>query len=756
LNTQPETSRNVPRVADWLIPNATVFIASACIMIVELVAGRIVSRHLGQSLYTWTSVIGVVLAGISLGNYAGGRLADRLDARKALSLLFTLSSLACLSVPVLNNLVGQWSWLWERSWPTRIVTHVFLTFILPSAMLGTISPVVAKMALSKGRETGRTIGDVYAWGAIGSIVGTFLAGFYLIAAMGVMAITVAVALVLAGMGILYGLSRWLPAAWLVICAAAGFLALGPGDAAASIGQRLLLREPPDPNVVYRDESHYSYIAVKANPENHNERAMYLDKLEHSIIDIDQPLNLRYPYTWVYEAVLNEAAEPGTPISALVLGGGGFAFPQYLELSRPGSRVEVAEIDPAVTAAAFAACGLRSNTTVRIFNMDARNYLAGLEQRRRKGEAVPPFDFVFGDSINDFSVPYQLTTEQFARQVADLLADDGLYMLNLIDIFESGQFLGSVVNTCRQVFPFVYVFSCGPDLGSRNTFVVVCSKRERELGAIAARIGEGHPFSGGLLNDEQLADLARRTGGRVLTDDYAPVENLLTAVVRQDRGDVLERHIQAGVEAAKRGDLDRAIREFRETIRINPAYARGYFNLGIAYTQAGRPEQALEAFGGALQIEPDYADARNNAALILARAGQLDAAIEQWQEVLRVNPGSADAHNNLGNAMAAKGQIDEAIRHWTEALKAAPNSASAHNNLGNAYSLKGQLDEAVVHYNEALSLQPDLPEAHNNLGDVLAKQGRVDDAIKHFAEAIRLNPGLQQARANLERWQGKRE
>ena len=96
-----------------LIPSATVFFSSACIMIIELVAGRLIARHLGSSLYTWTSVIGVVLAGITIGNYIGGRIADRFTARKALSVLFGISSVACVVIVILNNLVGGWMWLWK-------------------------------------------------------------------------------------------------------------------------------------------------------------------------------------------------------------------------------------------------------------------------------------------------------------------------------------------------------------------------------------------------------------------------------------------------------------------------------------------------------------------------------------------------------------------------------------------------------------------------------------------------------------------
>src|SRR4030043_2139367 len=93
------------RFLPLLIPSATVFISSACIMVLELVAGRIIARHLGASLYTWTSVIGVVLTGITIGNYLGGRIADRFPAKKALASLLGISSAACVAVIILNNLV---------------------------------------------------------------------------------------------------------------------------------------------------------------------------------------------------------------------------------------------------------------------------------------------------------------------------------------------------------------------------------------------------------------------------------------------------------------------------------------------------------------------------------------------------------------------------------------------------------------------------------------------------------------------------
>ena len=198
------------RWRNWILLNATVFVAAACIMTVEILSTRLVARYLGSSLYTWTSAIGVVLAGISLGNYIGGRLADRFHPRRTLALLFVLASVACATIPIVNKSIGTWSALDEISWPAHTFLHFVMTFLLPATTLGTMSPVVAKMALVMGRRTGRTIGTIYAWGSIGSIVGTFVAGFFLVSWMGTERAIVLISGILAVVGVLYGYRSWSP------------------------------------------------------------------------------------------------------------------------------------------------------------------------------------------------------------------------------------------------------------------------------------------------------------------------------------------------------------------------------------------------------------------------------------------------------------------------------------------------------------------------------------------------------------------
>ena len=107
---------------------------------VEIVAGRLAARHIGSSLYTWTAVIGVILGGITLGYYIGGRLADSFAAGKTLGRLLAASSGACIAAIILNNLVSEWTFLWRMEMAQRVLCHIAIVFFIPSTLIGAISP----------------------------------------------------------------------------------------------------------------------------------------------------------------------------------------------------------------------------------------------------------------------------------------------------------------------------------------------------------------------------------------------------------------------------------------------------------------------------------------------------------------------------------------------------------------------------------------------------------------------------------------
>ena len=201
-----------PKEKGWrYAPHVIVFFSSAFIMVVELVAGRLIARHLGNSLYTWTSIIGVILAGMSIGNYLGGRLADRWRPEKLLGPLFLTASIVCMCVLPLNNFFSESYLLHDMMWPLRTFLTVLAIFVLPALALGTISPAAAKMAVERGDAIGQSIGSVYAWGAVGSIAGTFITGFWLISALGSKGVVLSVSISLAMMTVVLGPLRVLAA-----------------------------------------------------------------------------------------------------------------------------------------------------------------------------------------------------------------------------------------------------------------------------------------------------------------------------------------------------------------------------------------------------------------------------------------------------------------------------------------------------------------------------------------------------------------
>ncbi|MCC7353498.1 MAG: fused MFS/spermidine synthase [Anaerolineae bacterium] len=514
--------------------NLVVFVSNTCIMTLELVAGRILAPTIGVSLYTWTSIIGVILAGLSLGNYIGGKLADRIASPRTLTMLFWLASVTSLAVLYTHVLMGDVSWPKAISLPVRIVLLTAGVFFLPSVVLGTISPMVVKLTLVDLGRTGEVVGQIYAASAAGSIVGTFATGFVLISLLGTRVIVVGVAGVLFILGFLIGFRHLRRGTTIVSILAIALMFY-------SAYSRDLIRSP------CWDETNYFCIKVSEQEQPGKPlKVLTLDRLVHSYVDLLDPLHLVYGYEQIYGAVL-AATMPQSPLSAFFIGGGGYTFPRYLEAVAPGSHVVVTEIDPGVTRVAHEELGLPYDTGIITYNDDARSFLA----RDRDGR----YDLVVGDAFNDFSVPYHLTTLEFNELVKTHLKPGGIYMVNLVD-GRQGLFVRAYVRTVRRTFRNVYVApSVSGNLEDtiRQTFVVVASDRELPLGPNQPPIAGVEPGlkpgsgAGGtpsaqdqkeldvpallsqFLTSEQLEAILNARPAPILRDEFVPVDNLLAPV-----------------------------------------------------------------------------------------------------------------------------------------------------------------------------------------------------------------------------------
>ena len=204
----------------------------------------------------------------------------------------------------------------------------------------------------------------------------------------------------------------------------------------------------------------------------------------------------------------------------------------------------------------------------------------------------------------------------------------------------------------------------------------------------------------------------------------------------------------GSALSKKGQVEEAIRQFQEALRIKPDYPQALINLGAALGQKGEMDQAIQYLREAIRLNPSYRDGHYLLGLALIQNGQIDEAIRQFQEALHVYPDHVGAHYDLGLALGRKGEMDQAIQHLREAVRLNPDHAGAHINLGVALSQKGEMDEAIRHYQEASRREPNRADVHNNLGTIFHQQGRTGEAIREFQEALRLKPDYAEARKNL--------
>ncbi len=693
-----------------IIPGLTVFFSSACIMIIELVAGRLIARILGSSLYTWTSIIGVVLTGITIGNYLGGRIADRYLPRKTLAVLFALGSASCILIVILNNTVGEWMWLWKLSWPVRVFTHVSIVFLLPSTVLGTISPVVAKMALDQGYATGRTVGNIYAWGAAGSIAGTFLAGFYLIAAMGTTAIIWSIGGFLLAMAIIYWIRLWPLHAYTAAFVLATLLGVAPMDWCQTAGAAMRLRQEHDPTIIYEAETPYCYVAVHQTSLNPDRRSFMQDKLKHSGIVMGDLDNLDYFYTHVYAAVSKGIATNRKNMAAMVIGGGGYVYPRYLQKHYPDSRIDVVEIDPGVTKAAVEAFGLPADTSINTITMDARNYVDELLHENSLGRDTVQYDLIFEDAINDYSVPFQLVTKEFNESIDKILTEDGVYLVNLIDYFDSGLFLGSVIATMQETFPHVAVVTeADAPRDVRNTFVVIASRYPLDLSALISDYKPG--MEAWILSPEDIEALEANAGNFVLTDDHAPVENMLAPVVLKSASEFAGmRYFRRAGRYATDGQYDRSLDYYKRSVLAYPQMGvRAYNEMGLIYAARKENEKAADAFKKAIEADAIPSERGNvalasiyfNLGVILQKSGSNDEAasyfkkaIEDFRKDIKKNPNIPELWARLGDACASIQDFKSASEAFRQATRLDPASPSHYFNLARALEFQGRIDDAI--------------------------------------------------------------
>jgi len=462
-------------------------------MVLELVSLRLVAPYIGLTLETNTAVIGVALAAIATGAALGGRFADMVPPARTLGpLLLFAGALVMLVLPVV-----RWTGEALRGGGSDLVFLVLsVALFVPASLLAAVTPMVTKLRLESLAETGTVVGRLSAYATVGGIAGTVLTGFVFVAKTPISTIV----LTLGGLLVVAG-------AALTVVLRGARAAVTP-VALALIGATLTVVAPRPCEV----ETAYHCARVVADPNREGGRTLYLDQLRHSYVDLDDPTHLEFEYIKNFAAAIDGSWPAAKPLDVLHVGGGGLTMPRYLTATRPGTHNKVYEIDAAVVELDQKEMGVRTGPDLDVVVRDGR---IGV-----RDEATDSRDLVIMDAFSGLSVPWHLTTRELVADVHRVLRPDGVYLVNVIDFGEAA-FAKAEIATVAAEFAHVAVVASTDELAGRagGNFVLVASDRPIDEAAIAATVGPTMQVQ------DRLTDFVG--DAPVLTDDYAPVDQLLT-------------------------------------------------------------------------------------------------------------------------------------------------------------------------------------------------------------------------------------
>jgi spermidine synthase len=453
----------------------------------------------------------------------------------------------------------------NASLPQQVLVTTFALFFVPMFMLGMVSPQVIRLSVPDVGHVGRVAGRIYAWSTAGAIAGTFATGYLLISAFGTYQTTLGVALVLTLTSLIVA-PVWRNNVMLYVLS----IVLG----GITGGMILSIRPGHSEDMIATVETNYYTIKVTVDHAiadadgNPRGRKLTLDHLVHSSVDPDNPTYIYYEHEYIQLEFLRGVRARTAKPHVLVVGGGGYTFPRYAMEVMPEASMDVVEIDPGVTKVAREYLGLKDYPGLNITHMDGRQFVA-------ERAAPQSYDLVIQDAVNDLSVPSHLMTKEYNDAVkAALNPRDGVYLLTIIDEIEHGKLWKAAMATLRQSFPHVTLLTSAdlPDESppanagdehlaiwkkdrenwerTRQVYVIYAADHPLDANRLRLRNAErfdftpkaavtglamasfSMPFFTHPVADRWLEPHLQREPGVVLTDQFAPVDNLMADVFRR--------------------------------------------------------------------------------------------------------------------------------------------------------------------------------------------------------------------------------
>lgn len=496
----------------WLL-YVVCFVTGASTLVIELSGNRLLSPLFGNSILTWTSLFGVILVAMSVGDIIGGALVDRVPRLSILGYMLLAAAVWTLAVPLIHAWLTTWA-VAEHVIAGPLVASAVL-FAVPAFLLASASPFTIRLVsrITADHEIGLSAGVVGMFATLGSFVGTILTGFVLLPLFGVRLIFFMTGLIVATLGVsVFVACRIRPS----MVATAVLIVAGLA------GANMLSKPFESEGLIHHQQTFYHDVRVEEWNTDLGERVRVL-KLDTTLEGgqyvetggVFMATNLYWRLAEEYCSRLDRA---------LFLGGGGFGMPQDFSRRHAAGIAEVVELDPAVIDIGKRFFRLDEFPKVHPIACDARRFLS---------TTATTYDMIFCDAYHGVrSIPSHLVTREFFVLVKSRLTKDGVFFANVISPV-TGKYSSvfrSLVRTMRTEFAYTEAFSVeNKQLDVVNNIIVMASDRPftPNPSSVPRDAVTEH-----LLSTRIDRSSYEPLGGMVFTDDYNPSEYLVARQLEQ--------------------------------------------------------------------------------------------------------------------------------------------------------------------------------------------------------------------------------
>jgi spermidine synthase len=473
----------------------------------EIAAARLLAPWFGASTIVWANTIATVLVALSGGYWVGGRLADRDPTFAGLCRLVLVAAALMAAVPFvagpfLKISVDALDSIEAGAFVGSLLA-VLVLIAAPVLVLGCVAPYAVRLSVGALDEAGRVSGRLYAISTLGSLAGVFLSALVLIPFVGTRRTFLVFALAL-GLAALLGLRQ-----------RAAILA--PGLVVLLIALPTpTVKATTEGRVIWEGETSYQYARVVQRDDGERQLELNEGQAVHSVYTPGQWLTDNY---WDEPLVLPFAARATPPRSIAILGSAAGTVARAYGHYFPATRIDAVEIDPKLTEVGRELFDLRA-PGLHTHAADARPWLRATDRR---------FDVIYVDAYRQPYIPFYLATKEFFRLAKQRLNPGGSVIVNVGHPEGSPRLEQVLTATMRAVFGHV-ARDPSEDV---NTQVIGADVPLSGRNVTAAQAGGALPRDLDGLAETAAARIAPGLrGGRVYTDDVAPVEWLIDASIVQ--------------------------------------------------------------------------------------------------------------------------------------------------------------------------------------------------------------------------------